>query len=171
MPRFIVTDSGAVERVLKRLLVTDSGGVERELKRLFVVNSAGTSRLVFQGGHIITVGSFGVFAGTAYGYDDGTIGAGAGSISNTDFNGATIRRIAVKEFDSGITPDELQVFLSGSRAQSFFTSITIESEGLTLDTVDATYADNGSYTEWVWSVGTIQNSFWTVSEVDTVVIS
>lgn len=49
MPRFIIADSGAVERTIKRLFIADSGGVERLIKRLFVIDAGGTARLVHSG--------------------------------------------------------------------------------------------------------------------------
>lgn len=54
MSRLIVTDSGGVERTIKRLFATDSGSIERDIKRLFVIDSGGVARLVFTSG-VVTV--------------------------------------------------------------------------------------------------------------------
>lgn len=54
MARLIATDSGAVEREIRRMLVVDSGGTARELKRLLVVDSGGTTREVFNASDLNT---------------------------------------------------------------------------------------------------------------------
>jgi hypothetical protein len=71
-----------------------------------------------------------------------------GARSPTTLNGATIQCIVATEA-SKTTPERFCVVVSGTRAQTFFTSV-LPQGGTTLNTASANFARFSGSTIWVW---------------------
>lgn len=88
---------------------------------------------------------------------------GLGAITPTTLNGVSIKSIDTHYELAIPTVFYTNITLDTSLPQSFFTSITNNQNGRTLDSVDATYLDLGVETLWTWqgSSGSNANMFTT----------
>jgi hypothetical protein len=75
-----------------------------------------------------------------------------GSRSPTTLNGATIQGIYDKDDDPSALTTSFSIVLAGTRAKSFFTSVTPQG-GSTLLTANAIHFQAGGSTGWVWDDG------------------
>lgn len=114
--------------------------------------------LVSQGGGSRFVVTIANYSGSNYGYND----SAGGSISPGTFQGVTVRVVA--DDNSG---NAFNFTLSGSRAQSLFRGIEIQSTAgslVTFYSAAASFLDTGTVTIWTW---TTASDIWTATTPST----